>query len=794
MLNELNGVYIGSNNFKDLKHDIKPRCKYHSNKKLHTFFPKINLLLLTLIYSIITTIDYEVITYANCSKLKKISSGIEKLTLQAKIQQNQPYFPSQVQVQVNNYNNTSNSPQQSNSYLNTVTGDINKYNTLALAESKKTIVGQRDDSSNLNLQGKSYATSAANALGNGKAISDSNSDAGVVGRALDNSEANARSLSSSDSDAFADNNAVSTSQANSRLLAGADASSGGSATVEGHSEVNSSSHAGGIAGDRGNGDVSSDKLGNPNYAGGLNVDNSSASAVSSNDDPSAYTSNTDGTTATNEEAKEKIISKMKSLYLGDPLALNTINPIKHKIDLHNMANNKENDLLYNQIKTPEYIDWEKVYSSSGSPYEKFTRYNTPKHVSEISVNILENNPSLIDLKFPEISANSELANLIHSQVQNLENNLEEKIQVNWVETDLVAQDITIDAQGYAYAAGLDGFIYEYENNITWEKVQGLSEAEVNNKNFDNTEISSTPDSLGNIIRVATGNDATPYAINGAGDTYYLNCNHRWEKLPGCAKDIAVGRGGEVYKLGCERRKGGFRIYKLICNYPCNKCKKCLRYKRNDKFRENKGNMFIVTPGKEGNNVYNDNDPNYNNISMLQVKSVEFMNKLSKSFDGDDYISDNKSEETSSDENDSKDLNKDSCFSDYSFSYAKDNKRCHWFNVAGGGVRIAVHPNGNPFTINEEGGVEYYNGFDWTVIPGIKAIDLAISNEGVLFFVGMDFSIYRLIPKKYTEDYSSYRLAKLTGQRAIAITVGPYSQPLIVGEGYKVYSSSKLGYN
>ena len=38
---------------------------------------------------------------------------------------------------------------------------------------------------------------------------------------------------------------------------------------------------------------------------------------------------------------------------------------------------------------------------------------------------------------------------------------------------------------------------------------------------------------------------------------------KWEKLPGCATDISVGRNGDVFKIGCDVRVNGFGVYKLI---------------------------------------------------------------------------------------------------------------------------------------------------------------------------------------------------------------------------------------
>ena len=63
-------------------------------------------------------------------------------------------------------------------------------------------------------------------------------------------------------------------------------------------------------------------------------------------------------------------------------------------------------------------------------------------------------------------------------------------------------------------------------------------------------------------------DGTPYVVLLNGETYYLSCENKWERLPGCATDIGVGRGNEVFKTGCDPREGGFDVYKLQCNCKC----------------------------------------------------------------------------------------------------------------------------------------------------------------------------------------------------------------------------------
>ena len=121
------------------------------------------------------------------------------------------------------------------------------------------------------------------------------------------------------------------------------------------------------------------------------------------------------------------------------------------------------------------------------------------------------------------------------------------ISMNWFDTNFKANDIGVSSHGDVYAAGIDGHLYSYDmTRNKWRKVKA---------NFD----------LGSITRVAIAPDGTPYVVTGAGSTYYLSPTNIWVRLPGCASDIAIGRGGEVYKIGCDIRPNGYGIYRLFNN-------------------------------------------------------------------------------------------------------------------------------------------------------------------------------------------------------------------------------------
>ncbi len=147
-----------------------------------------------------------------------------------------------------------------------------------------------------------------------------------------------------------------------------------------------------------------------------------------------------------------------------------------------------------------------------------------------------------------------------------ENKKLKKLKVNWYNSKLKAKDLGINSQGDLYAVSLDGKLYKYEFLIdTWDFMEG---------DFELTRIN----------RVDVDWDGMPYVITDIGDTLFLGCDHKWTRLPGCATDIGIGRGGEVYKTGCDKRNNGYGIYRLHCNCPSNCCYKgCLNWRKLGKF-------------------------------------------------------------------------------------------------------------------------------------------------------------------------------------------------------------------
>jgi len=212
----------------------------------------------------------------------------------------------------------------------------------------------------------------------------------------------------------------------------------------------------------------------------------------------------------------------------------------------------------------------------------------------------------------------------------------------------------------------------------------------------------------NISRVDVDDDGTPYVITSCGKIYYLNCQNHWVMLPGCGTDIGVGRGNDVWKIGCDSRAGGYGIWKLFCKEKS----KCSGERSCNRWRNNK---YTITMG-EG-----------------------------------------------------------------------EKKKCYWYRIEGGAARIDVHPDGNPWVSTDAGYIYGYDSVNWHFIQGILAMDLTVSNEGMLFVAGSDNSIWSL------ENVDSMSWANINGS-AMAISAGPYSQPWIIGADKNAYSTSKMGFN
>jgi hypothetical protein len=278
------------------------------------------------------------------------------------------------------------------------------------------------------------------------------------------------------------------------------------------------------------------------------------------------------------------------------------------------------------------------------------------------------------------------SNLLYDKDGNLLNNPIPVITLNnpiWFNTGKSAVDIGVGSQGILYIAGTDKNLYLYDQ--------------------PKNAYTQVDDIIG-VVRVDTSYDGTPYVVTMTGETFYQTCGGSWIRLPGCASDIGVGRGGDVFKTGCDTKSSGFAIYKLFCKCKCKCCAKgCKRYKHN------------------------------------RSADVE--------------------------------------------------KKCEWFRFVGSGVRIDVTPHGLPIVVHQDGNVAAFNGNDWYYIGGLSALDVSVSNQGILYAVGKDNNLYRLT------DESQYTFTRIPSISNVTnVTVGPLGLPYVTTMSGFVLTSSKTNFN
>ena len=125
---------------------------------------------------------------------------------------------------------------------------------------------------------------------------------------------------------------------------------------------------------------------------------------------------------------------------------------------------------------------------------------------------------------------------------------------------------------------------------------------------------------------------------------------------------------------------------------------------------------------------------------------------------------------------------------YNQSKPHDERKCSWFRIDGVAKRLDVGPDGFAYAVRNDGSVSKYDGVDWKSLSvGQSAEDITVSNEGSVYFTDKNHDVYRIL------DQIEGTTLKLCG-KARAITAGPYSQPNIIGDNKRVYTSSKLSFN
>jgi hypothetical protein len=262
----------------------------------------------------------------------------------------------------------------------------------------------------------------------------------------------------------------------------------------------------------------------------------------------------------------------------------------------------------------------------------------------------------------------------------------------WYDTGKKALDLGVGAQGDLYITGVDKRVYFYD-----QVRNNLLEVEAKGGN----------DNLQGAVRISTSYDGTPFVITLTGETYYLSCDNRWIRLPGCATDISAGRGGEVYKTGCDAKSQGFGVYRLFCTCKSECCNNtCKRFR--------------------------------------SISSIEQNN---------------------------------------------EEKKCHWFRFEGSGVKIAVAPNGWPYVVKNDNFIYSFNGADWLKISNLEARDISVSNEGILYAVGVDKHLYKLTDERHDSFEKISSVCEVE-----SVSVGPFGLPFVIRSDGHLLSSSKTNFN
>lgn len=100
-------------------------------------------------------------------------------------------------------------------------------------------------------------------------------------------------------------------------------------------------------------------------------------------------------------------------------------------------------------------------------------------------------------------------------------------------------------------------------------------------------------------------------------------------------------------------------------------------------------------------------------------------------------------------------------------------QCNEVVINGLGLNIALSPEGEIYITTLEKDIKKFKDNVWVTIDNMKANDLAVSNEGVLFAISSDNNIvYRVI----SEELGTWQEINAIAKK---ISVGPYSLPGII---------------
>ena len=96
-------------------------------------------------------------------------------------------------------------------------------------------------------------------------------------------------------------------------------------------------------------------------------------------------------------------------------------------------------------------------------------------------------------------------------------------------------------------------------------------------------------------------------------------------------------------------------------------------------------------------------------------------------------------------------------------------------------------NEEPYIINAHGSILKYHKSKWhPIITEGNAREIKISNEGEIFYIDSFNNIFRVLG----DSSSVYQLCGV----GKSISIGPFSQPFVVGIDNYIYTSSKFSFN
>jgi hypothetical protein len=113
----------------------------------------------------------------------------------------------------------------------------------------------------------------------------------------------------------------------------------------------------------------------------------------------------------------------------------------------------------------------------------------------------------------------------------------------------------------------------------------------------------------------------------------------------------------------------------------------------------------------------------------------------------------------------------------------------WTSFSGGGVRIAIAPDGNPWVVNSTQDIYCYNGTNWVHVPG-KAYDVGVGANGSAWVIGTNsvpggFGIYHWTPDAGQPLCGAGSFSSVAGG-GTQISVGTDGLPFVVNSAGAIY--------